>query len=94
MKKQIFLPNQLLLIPWALTGADHSKQAGPKVIGKGRMTTTRIIILVTKTYIRGWMETPHTEKLASFYFASDEECSSDFFLEKNVITLTIMHEKI
>jgi hypothetical protein len=38
--------------------------------------------------------TPHTEKPASLYFSSDEECNSGFFLEKNVPTVTIMHEKI
>jgi hypothetical protein len=57
------------------------------------MTNIRII-LVTKTYIRGWMETPHTEKPASLYFSSDEKCSSSNFLEKDVTTLTIMQEKI
>jgi hypothetical protein len=38
--------------------------------------------------------TPHTEKLPSLYFSSDEGYSSGFFLEKNVTTMTIMHEKI
>jgi hypothetical protein len=39
-------------------------------------------------------ETPHTEKPTSLYFFSNEEGSSGFFLEKNVATVTIMHEKI
>jgi hypothetical protein len=59
------------------------------------MATTRIIILMIKTYIRGWMENPHRKGPKSlFIFFSEEECSSNFFLEKNVTTMTIMHEKI